>query len=54
MLVAERAAWIARVPDVRTAVLNNALNEKHPEQALWMKRYEAMIGKEFLWPDEEA
>lgn len=51
-LVSELGAWIKRVPEVRNAVLVNALDASHKDQAVWMKRYEAMLGRDFLWPDE--
>jgi hypothetical protein len=34
-------------------VLANALDCNREDQAVWMKRYEGMIGRPFLWPDDE-
>jgi hypothetical protein len=49
---AEMAPSIKRIPDVKGALLNNALDSKREDQWIWMKRFEAMTGKHFL-PDDE-
>ena len=48
-----RALGPGRAQDlqVMNAVLENALNMKRDDQAVWMKRYEAMRGLALLWPD---
>lgn len=46
----EITPWIQRIPDVRAALLANALNPKLENQWEWMKRYAEMTGQDFL-PD---
>ena len=50
-VVKERRPWLARVADVRGAVLARALDSKSPsdEQAKWMQRYFEMVGVDPGW-----
>jgi hypothetical protein len=48
-VVSEKGPWLARMADVRNAVLQNALDPKCQDQAGWIKRYAAMLGVELNW-----
>jgi len=39
------------IPEIKRAILDNALNSKRDDQAEWMRRFEKMTGTRFLWPE---
>lgn len=52
-VVAEVSPWLARVADVKSAVLQNALNPTREDQWVWIKRYSRLVNKDFLHDDED-
>jgi len=52
-VVREMGPWKVRgATDIKSAILNNALDPKRDDQWVWIKRYAAMVGADFL-PEEE-
>lgn len=53
-VAAEMGPIIKNIPDVKHAVLVNALDRNREDQAVWMKRFEGMTGKKFLWDEGDV
>lgn len=52
-VVSEMGPWKVRgATEIKSALLNNALDPKREDQWVWIKRYARMVGAKFL-PDEE-
>lgn len=52
-VVRERGPWLARICDIRAAILANATDPKRSDQKQWMKDYAAMLDVDLFPEDDE-